>query len=456
MEPMTGSNYLRKHPVSVSTSVSPLDQTVHLRVWGFNTQYRVRIIGSFSGGGEGSTDISDNQWHHIAYTYEYDPSTTYYTVNVYVDGNSTPEVTAVMRTTVGYNTRGLHTIGVLSDYTAPYSLNAGTYFPGEIDEISIYSSVLTTSDISDIYNSGTPTTISGATAYWKLGEESKFTNNWLVPNSALSNYSNYSFNLDGVDDYVGIGTTSLGITSAITVSAWVKTTSTGAYRVICAEDATGGTSRNWNLFLGSNDKVGWFVWNTDGTVTVFYRATANEITDGNWHHVMGTYDGTSNADGLKLYVDGNVETATAGSTGIRSTAGVAPSIGANEGGTGWFWNGNIDEVAVWDSVQDVSSIYNSGTPTTISGALAHWRMGEDATYNSSTSQWTIPDQVGSNDGTSNNTMALDILVGEAPNYFGGGLSDAMTIEDRVGDAPNSSNNAVSYNMEAEDISNDTP
>ena len=53
-------------------------------------------------------------------------------------------------------------------------------------------------------------------------------------------------------------------------------------------------------------------------------------------------------------------------------------------------------------------------------------------------------------------MALNTLVGEAPNYTGGGLSDAMTIEDRTGDAPNSENNAVSYNMEAIDIDNNTP
>ena len=94
--------------------------------------------------------------------------------------------------------------------------------------------------------------------------------------------------------------------------------------------------------------------------------------------------------------------------------------------------------------------------TSVSGIVSNWRMGEDATYNSSTSKWTIPDQVGSNNGTSSNTMALNTLVGEAPNYIGGGLSDAMTIEDRVGDAPNSNKNAVSYNMEAIDIDNNTP
>jgi hypothetical protein len=150
MAPVSSGTYTRRHPVSVSTSVTAIDQTVHLRAW--NTQYLVRIVGSFSGGGTGTTDISDNQWHNITYTYSYDAGTTYYTVNVYVDGNTTPEVTAVMRTTGGYNTQGLHTIGVLSNYVAPYSLNAATYFPGFIDEVGLFDYVLTTDNIEAIYN----------------------------------------------------------------------------------------------------------------------------------------------------------------------------------------------------------------------------------------------------------------------------------------------------------------
>jgi len=159
MAPVSSGTYTRRHPVSVSTSVTAIDQTVHLRAW--NTQYLVRIIGSVSPtGGVGTTDISDNQWHNIIYTYNYDAGTTYYTVNVYVDGNTTPEVTAVMRTTGGYKTQGLHTIGVLSNYVAPYSLNAGTYFPGFIDEVGLFDYVLTTSQIQEIYNA----TASGVTA----------------------------------------------------------------------------------------------------------------------------------------------------------------------------------------------------------------------------------------------------------------------------------------------------
>ena len=222
--------------------------------------------------------------------------------------------------------------------------------------------------------------------------------------ASFSNTKSLAF--DGVDEYVAIGTTSLGITSAISVSAWVKTTATGAYRVIACEDATGGATRSWNLFLSSSNKVGWFVWNTDGTVTSFYRATANEINDGDWHHVLATYDGTTDADGIKLYIDGNLESATAGSTGIRSTAGVEPAIGSLTGNVGWRWNGNIDEVSVFDAVKVVADVSDGTEPIDLTGKanlVSWWRMGDKVT-----SFPTIPDQEGSNDGTANNMEISDI------------------------------------------------
>ena len=201
MAPVSLGTYTRRHPVSVATSVSDLDQSVHLRAW--NTQYLVRLIGSLSGGGTGTTDISDNQWHNIIYTYSYDVSTTYYTVNIYVDGNTTPEVTAVMRTTGGYATQGLHTIGVLSDYAAPYNLNAGTYFPGNIDEVSIFNTVLSTGNVTSIYNSGTPADLTSLSpvSWWRMGEEATFSTNWTIPDQIGSN-NGTSANMT-IEDRVG-------------------------------------------------------------------------------------------------------------------------------------------------------------------------------------------------------------------------------------------------------------
>ena len=173
---------------------------------------------------------------------------------------------------------------------------------------------------------------------------------------------------------------------------------------------------------------------------------------------MFTYAGDTSTDGLKLFVDGIQRAqATSANGGVRSTTAVVPTIGSLSNNLQWMFEGNIDEVSIFDTDQsaNVSTIYNSGIPNDLTElSPLHWyRMGEDASFNGT--NWTIPDQVGTNDGTSDGMM-VDALVGEAPNYTGGGISDGMDIEDRVGEAPKSENNALSYNMEREDRVEDTP
>ena len=98
--------------------------------------------------------------------------------------------------------------------------------------------------------------------------------------------------------------------------------------------------------------------------------------------------------------------------------------------------GKINNVAIWDSTltaANATTLYNSGTPVDILtlSPTTGWKLGEDATFSTN---WTVPDAVGSFDATSAN----------------------MTVEDRVGDATNSSNNSLSYNMDEVDRETDVP
>jgi hypothetical protein len=230
-----------------------------------------------------------------------------------------------------------------------------------------------------------------------------------VQGSSFENVNSFTF--DGNTDYISIGTNSLGITSAITVSAWVKipTTNTGGggtnIQVIACEDTTSGGQRNWNMFwrgMGSN-YFAWVIHHTDLSIS---SVTTTGITpnDGQWHHILATYDGTTNANGIKLYIDGalNVQ-GTAGSIGINAFSSSEPTIGATTNGGAWRFEGNIDEVAVWNSDRnaDALTIYNGGVPNDLTSLspVSWWRMGEAANY--AGGQWTLTDQgSGGNDGTS--------------------------------------------------------
>jgi hypothetical protein len=390
--------------------------------------------------------ITDGEWVHIAVVGD---ANNLSNLNMYINGVLDNDITSGNITTLAQSSD----IYIGTDAGAITSRE----FSGNIDEVAIWDTALTSEQITSIYNGGEPTTISGSTAYWKLGEQSKFTDNWLVPNSALSNYSKFSFNFDGVDDYVEVNPTIKNFsTDNFTISSWVKfdTLPTSTNEMIIYNEL-GSANRYVRLTTRGSQPNILFRYGNGGNNYLYGSTT---ITTGVWYYVAITY---STTEGIKLYLNGS-EDASASYLALDRSAFTDASIGAYDyAGTQLFYlDGNIDETAIYDTALNstqISELYNSGEPTTIpSGGVAHWRMGEDATYNSSTSEWTIPDQVGSNDGTSSNTMALDTLVGEAPNYFGGGVSNAMTIEDRIGDAPNSLNNAVSFNMEAEDIDNNTP
>ena len=84
--------------------------------------------------------------------------------------------------------------------------------------------------------------------------------------------------------------------------------------------------------------------------------------NGSWHHLVATYDGSSRASGVRFYVDGTVQPVAIAndnlSGSIRTTAPLY--IGRKAGS---FFNGNLDEVAVYNRILDAATVlahYNAG------------------------------------------------------------------------------------------------
>ena len=375
--------------------------------------------------------VDDGNWHHLLAVFN--PSTY---LRLYVDGNLEQENTTSIPASID-NDPANFVIG---------GTGSGTFLlNGNVDEVAVWNSDQS-SNVASIYNSGTPTTITGATAYWKMGEGSNFTDNWLVNNSALSNYSTRSFSFDGVDDYMTVATpTTL---TDFTTSVWLHRTGNGNFDGIFGQDSS--TAKGGILRYVSLDGTNITLFLTSG-----WTAMSGALAIDTWHHFALTYDSTANE--LKSYINGSLYTTISSPdfSGQNTNAHSFSRIGMRNGSTATSFPGLLDEIALWNtakSASDITAIYNSGVPTTIRGAVAHWRMGENATFNTN---WSIPDQVGSSTVASVNMTIAD-LEGDAPNYTGGGLSANMTIEDRVGDAPNSTNNAVSFNMTESDRETDVP
>ncbi|HAM39375.1 MAG TPA: hypothetical protein DCP53_08305, partial [Elusimicrobia bacterium] len=156
---------------------------------------------------------------------------------------------------------------------------------------------------------------------------------------------------DGVDDYVTImDNNSLDITDAITLEAWVKSEvvdQDGSTRRIIDKGATyalGASDKAYfKLYIGGVAKESLKTWSS-GDVNV-------------WHHLVGTYDGSS----MILYQDGVkvAETVTSGSIDTNTTA---LNIGRQSSGGGKFI-GVIDEVKIYNRAltqEEVTASYNAG------------------------------------------------------------------------------------------------
>ena len=393
----------------------------------------------------GGIPINDGNWHFLVWTYDSTAGTSA-AINMYVDGANQYSQAA--------NT-SWWTREVKYQYFGKL-ISATNNFTGNIDEISIFNTILSPSDITTLYNSGIPTDLTSLSpvSWWRMGEEAVFNStNWLLPNKAQDVYSRYSLDFDGTDDYVDLGSPSaLNLTAEMTASLWIKPSliSTGIRFVVGQSNAGAG---NYQWFIDINRVAGKLTLGTLNTTVLTSNTTMVVDT---WYHVAFTRTGSAGNWDYVIYLNGIPDGTTIGSATNPGTQ-ERTCIGRIGDYNGLYFPGSIDEVAIWNSgltAGDITTIYNSGTPNDLTSLspVAWWRMGEDATFSTN---WTIPDKVGSNTGTSVN-MTNDDLSGDAPGVTGNGVSANMTIEDRTGDAPDSSNNALSYNMDAADIVEDTP
>jgi hypothetical protein len=100
-----------------------------------------------------------------------------------------------------------------------------------------------------------------------------------------------------------------------TLSCWFKTSNSQSSKALICVDESSTTWKS-RIYLYANNKIDFCVRHPDTSTTQYTRYTkpSGTLCDGNWHHVVGTYNRFA-ADGkrLKLYLDGIM---VAQSTGV--------------------------------------------------------------------------------------------------------------------------------------------
>jgi prepilin-type N-terminal cleavage/methylation domain-containing protein len=165
---------------------------------------------------------------------------------------------------------------------------------------------------------------------------------------------NWAGTFDGSTDYITVGTsTVLQPTNAITISAWVNTTSSSTTERIISNFH--GTSYGYVFSVLS----GLFTLQL-GNGTAFTALQRFTVMPGIWYHVVATWDGAN----IKIYVNGTQQGAAMAFTGFAYDAGnVITTIGGNNTNSSNRWNGSSDDVRIYNralSAAEIQAMYNAG------------------------------------------------------------------------------------------------
>jgi len=184
--------------------------------------------------------------------------------------------------------------------------------------------------------------------------------------AATGAYVNYALEFNGSDN-VRIGSSSdinSGIHDQRTIEAWFNTNNknSGSRQVIFEE---GGTTRGLNIYIVSGKLYvgGWNRRSNESNWTPGTWLNTTSFESNEWHHVALTLNGGSSVstNAIKFYLNGSLISSGSGSQlWGHNPANIGRTISGsryhNGTGNGYSFNGEIDEVRIWNVERSASQI----------------------------------------------------------------------------------------------------
>ncbi|MBI2580281.1 hypothetical protein HYV85_00555 [Candidatus Woesearchaeota archaeon] len=334
--------------------------------------------------------VTNNTWHHFAVTRGGN------TFTLFVDGVNRGSGTNSNRATSTGFMLGTQTGG---DYT----LN------GSIDEVAIWSYNKSAAEIAADYKNSPYSAMiyKDAVAYWHFDENggtdgfadsSGSGNNVISGNPGVTNVSGITrgaVRFSASSSYmIVLSNASLNTTPNISVSVWIKGEPGGVQNPRPIANANKDLNGGFSLYLRGATRVpvGLFINTTGGELEV---SGTTPLNDSRWHHVAFTLNGTT----MSMYVDGENQ-ASAAFNGVLGGNAANITLGAGDGRNGDFFQGALDELAIYNrslTASEVKQLY-----------LRTW-------YDQSPQQFLLhpnyPDEVDNASNSGNTTLLLHFNEG---------------------------------------------
>jgi len=248
-------------------------------------------------------------------------------------------------------------------------------------------------------------------AHWKLDETSGTT----ASDSVGSNDGSVSgatwtagklgnaLSFDAPDANVALSSIEALQGKSASIAAWIKPGSTSGTRPIVTQYQYSGGYQGHYLCLEGAQPA--FYLNDEG------GACGTSITGGEWSHLVGTHDRVK----LRIYVNG----ASSGDFNAVDEGGINHDAYIGYSGTGYYFNGLIDDVRVYNyalSDDEIDGLWSYGKPRVLSlvdasGALVALINNEgDLFLNGSLTENTTPQASGSSEFRVQNSNEQDVAI----------------------------------------------
>ncbi len=344
----------------------------------------------------GTTPITNTKkWYHILATYDGTQSVDS-RVKVYVDGmddSATIDNTNGSATFIGdTSTYGASTLD--ASFQIGDGDDAGSYaFNGLIDEVRVYSRVLSSTEVKALYTSGggianasqNNKNTNGLLGLWSFDGKDVSSSTLKVYDRSgngndgdLTNITPFAFfkpgkigqagSFDGVNESITLPAASYANLTSGTISMWVYPNDTSRGALISMSDAsaafTVGAIEWGDAGVG---KFNWYFYNVNFPQEQWY--SNNTFQEKKWHHVVLTHIGSTD----EFYVDGVLQTSLTDVVGFGNhsrffsdiTSADTFRIGSRRVNNSdeLSFNGKIDEVRVYDralSHTEITALYSMG------------------------------------------------------------------------------------------------
>ena len=196
--------------------------------------------------------------------------------------------------------------------------------------------------------------------------------------------------LDGDLDYVEVNDSPelTPLTSTITIEAWVKTNTSSLSKEIISKynSSAGDDQLSWSLIVRENGALAFGVYESFNNWR-HVETDSTLISAEEWYHIATTFDFSTQES--HTYLNGVEVQATLDPGSVDSLSFISDSdtpvrigtITPISGTPTNFWNGNLDEVRIWNIARTQSQIQSTMNDTLSSdyystadsGLVAYWR-----------------------------------------------------------------------------------